>query len=53
MNLTNEEKQILIECINQTIKTSHNAIQAAATLIPIVQKLQVKDEQCNEPTPQE
>lgn len=44
MNLTSEEKQILIECINQTIKTSQNAIQAAATLIPIVQKLQAKDE---------
>ena len=44
MTLTNEEKQILIECINQTIKTSPNAIQTAATLIPLVQKLQAKDE---------
>ena len=50
MNLTNEEKQLLIECINQTIKTSGNAIQAAAALIPLVQKLQAKDEQCD-PTP--
>ena len=44
MNLSEQEKQILIECINQTIKTSPNAIQTAATLIPLVQKLQAKDE---------
>lgn len=43
MNLTKEEKQLMIECINHTIKTSPNAIQVAATLLPLVSKLQEPD----------
>lgn len=39
--LTSEDKQHLIQCINLTIKSSENSIHAAKVLLPIAEKLEL------------
>jgi hypothetical protein len=46
MQLTTEEKQKLLSCINVTIKASPNAIQTAADLLELAQKLSALNEPC-------
>lgn len=43
-DLTPEDKQALLECINIAIGDAANRINAAAKLLPIVQKLVPKQE---------
>ena len=38
-DLSPEDKQAILECINVAIQQAPNAINAAAKLLPIVQKL--------------
>ena len=45
LELTLQETQALLECINTTIQHSQNAINAAARLLPIVQKLTAAQDQ--------
>ena len=51
IELSDKECNLILECINVAIKTSDNAIQSSAVLLPIVAKLNAKEQLAeDEPT---
>jgi len=46
LELNEQEKQQLLACINQTVKTSDQALQVAADLLPLAARIsQLKEDE--------
>jgi hypothetical protein len=49
INLTREEQQQLMACIEEAVKSAPNSLQAASVLLPLAQKIsQLKDENASD-----
>lgn len=44
LELTTNERQQLLHCIDQSIKTASNSLQAAALLLPLAEKIDALQE---------
>lgn len=44
LNLTKEERDLLIQCIDATIRSAQSAVVAASQLLPLAAKLQLAEE---------
>lgn len=44
LEITEDEKQMLLHCINTTIKTAANAMLAASELLPLAAKIEAATE---------